>query len=67
MDFTILPDDALATTSADVRKLLDQCGELMLSCASASLASHVALKTVLARIDAGGLRAHRAGAFRGHR
>ncbi|HKQ71485.1 MAG TPA: PEP/pyruvate-binding domain-containing protein [Polyangiaceae bacterium] len=49
IDFTILPDDALATALRDARKVLDQCGELMLSCASASLASHVALKTVLAR------------------
>ena len=49
IDFTILPDDALAAALTDARKLLDRCGELMLSCASASLASHVALKTVLAR------------------
>ncbi len=49
IDFTILPDDALATTLQGARKLLDQCGQLMLSCASASLVSHVALKTVLAR------------------
>ncbi len=49
IDFTILPDDSLATTFGEARKLLDRCGELMLSCASASLASHVGLKTVLAR------------------
>jgi pyruvate,water dikinase len=49
IDFTILPDDALAGALRDARRLLDRCGELMLSCASASLASHVALKTVLAR------------------
>jgi rifampicin phosphotransferase len=49
IDFTILPDVALAAALRDARKLLDRCGELMLSCASASLASHVALKTVLAR------------------
>ena len=49
IDFTILPDDALANTLGDARRLLDKCGELMLSCASASLASHVGLKTVLAR------------------
>src|SRR5207248_2197299 len=48
IDFTILPDDALANALGDARKLLDQCGEVMLSCASSSLASHVALKTVLA-------------------
>jgi pyruvate,water dikinase len=49
IDFTILPDTALGAAFRDARKLLDRCGELMLSCASASLASHVALKTVLAR------------------
>ena len=49
MDLTILPDDALATTLRDVRRLLDETGTLMLACASASLASHLALKTVLAR------------------
>jgi len=48
IDFTILPDDALATALGNARKLLDTCGELMLASASASLASHVALKTVLA-------------------
>jgi pyruvate,water dikinase len=49
IDLTILPDDGLVTTLRDTRRLLDVCGSLMLSCASASLASHVALKTVLAR------------------
>lgn len=49
MDLTILPDDALATTLREARRLLDETGTLMLSCASASLASHLALKTVLAR------------------
>ncbi|MET0595427.1 MAG: PEP/pyruvate-binding domain-containing protein [Polyangiaceae bacterium] len=49
IDFTILPDIALAAALQEARKLLDRCGELMLSCASASLASHVALKTVVAR------------------
>jgi pyruvate,water dikinase len=49
IDFTILPDIALAAALLAARQLLDRCGELMLSCASASLASHVALKTVVAR------------------
>lgn len=49
MDLTILPDEALATTLRQARRLLDDTGTLMLSCASASLASHLALKTVLAR------------------
>jgi pyruvate,water dikinase len=49
IDLAILPDDALATTLRDARRLLDRCGELALACASASLASHLSLKTMLAR------------------
>jgi phosphohistidine swiveling domain-containing protein len=48
IDLAILPDGALATTLRDARRLLDRCGELALACASASLASHLALKTVVA-------------------
>ena len=55
MDFSILPDDALSTTLRASRKLFDQGGELLLSCTSAVLASHIALKTVLARSLAGSL------------
>ena len=55
MDFSILPDDALSTTLRASRKLFDQGGELLLSCTSAVLASHLALKTVLARSLAGSL------------
>ncbi|MFO0592427.1 MAG: PEP/pyruvate-binding domain-containing protein [Polyangiaceae bacterium] len=51
MDLSLLPDDALATTLRGVMKLLDRTGTLMLRCASASLASHLALRTVLGVLD----------------
>jgi pyruvate,water dikinase len=57
MDLTILPDDALSTTLKSARALLDRTGELMLTCASASLAAHLALSTFLERVA---LRAGRA-------
>ncbi|MBK8252185.1 MAG: phosphoenolpyruvate synthase [Polyangiaceae bacterium] len=47
MDLSLLPDDALATTLRRTMKLLDRTGTLMLRCASASLAAHLALKTAL--------------------
>lgn len=49
MDLAILPDDALATTLQQVRGLFIRTGELMLTGTAVSLASYVALKTVLAR------------------
>lgn len=51
LDLSLLPDDALATTLRGVVRLLDRTGTLMLRCASASLASHLALRTVLGIID----------------
>ena len=53
MDLSLLPDDALATTLRGVLKLLDRTGTLMLRCASASLAAHIALRTVLSVLDRG--------------
>lgn len=47
MDATILPDDGIVTTFRTTRTLLHDCGGLMLSCASAALASHIALRTLL--------------------
>lgn len=49
MDVGLLPDDGLATTLKSVRALLDRTGGLMLTCASASLASHLALVMFLQR------------------
>lgn len=49
MDLGLLPDDALAQTLTAARELLVSAGELMLTCASSSLAAHLALTTALAR------------------
>jgi phosphohistidine swiveling domain-containing protein len=49
MDLGLLPDDGLATTLTSARKLLHHTGGLMLRCASASLASHLALVMFLQR------------------
>jgi phosphohistidine swiveling domain-containing protein len=50
LDLGILPDDGLATTLRSATDLLDRTGTLMLACASASLASHLALCQVLERV-----------------
>jgi pyruvate,water dikinase len=50
MDLGLVPDDGLATTLRSAAELLDETGTLMLACASASLASHLALCKVLERI-----------------
>lgn len=52
MDLSLLPDDALATTLRGVARLLDRTGTLMLRCASASLAAHLALRTSLSVVTA---------------
>lgn len=50
MDLGILPDDGLGTTLRSAAGLLDRTGTLMLACASASLANHLALCRVLERV-----------------
>ena len=49
MDLGILPDDSLKTTLREVRDFFERTANLTLSAASASLAAHLGLKTVLAR------------------
>ncbi len=49
LDLSLLPDDALVTTLRGATQLLDRTGTLMLACASASLAAHLALGRLLAR------------------
>lgn len=49
LDLSLLPDDALATTLRDGQRLLAKTGTLMLSAASSSLASHLALRGLLER------------------
>ncbi len=50
MDLGLLPDDALAQTLSGARELLVSAGELMLTCASSSLASHLGLTTALSKL-----------------
>ncbi|MGK3999257.1 PEP/pyruvate-binding domain-containing protein [Sorangium sp. So ce1024] len=50
LDMTLLPDDAIGTTLRSVFLLLERTGTLMLHCASASLASHLALCKALERV-----------------
>ncbi|WP_437588712.1 PEP/pyruvate-binding domain-containing protein [Sorangium sp. So ce1000] len=50
LDMTLLPDDAIGTTLRSVFLLLERTGTRMLHCASASLASHLALCKALERI-----------------
>lgn len=49
MDLSILPDDAFVQTFRRVMQLLSRGGDLMLECASASLASHLALTKLVVR------------------
>jgi pyruvate,water dikinase len=50
MDVGILPDDGVGQTLRSAADLLDRTGTLMLACASASLASHLALCRLLERV-----------------
>lgn len=50
LDLALLPDDALAQTLAAASALMLSAGELMLTCGSASLASHLALTMWLRRV-----------------
>lgn len=52
IDLGILPDDALVTTLNTASALLDRTGTLMLECASASLAAHLALAHLLDQVAA---------------
>ncbi len=49
MDLGILPDDSLKTTLREVRQFFERTAMLSLSCATASLASHLALKSLVTR------------------
>lgn len=50
LELSLLPDDALATTLGACFELLSSGGELMLHCASASLAANVALAATSQRL-----------------
>ena len=50
LDLAILPDEAVARTIRDVQDLLEQTGTVMLTCASSTLGTHLALKMLLERV-----------------
>ncbi len=50
LDLAILPDEALAHTLGDIQQLLERTGTVMLTCASSTLGSHLALRMVLSRL-----------------
>lgn len=54
LDLAILPDDGVGRKFRDVQALLERTGDVMLTCASSALGTHVLLKGVLARVEPGG-------------
>ncbi len=50
LDLAILPDDGLARTLRDLQGLLERTGNVMLTCASSALGTHLALKMLLSRV-----------------
>ncbi|MDP9000090.1 MAG: PEP-utilizing enzyme, partial [Myxococcota bacterium] len=50
LDLAILPDEGVAHTLRDIQALLARTGTVMLTCASSSLGSHLALKAMLERV-----------------
>ncbi|MBX3223399.1 MAG: phosphoenolpyruvate synthase [Labilithrix sp.] len=50
LDLAILPDEGLGRKFRDVQALLERTGDVMLTCASSALGSHILLKGLLARV-----------------
>jgi phosphohistidine swiveling domain-containing protein len=50
LDLAILPDDGVARKIRDVQDMLERTGDVMLTCASSALGTHIILKGVLARV-----------------
>lgn len=51
LDLAILPDEGVARKIRDVQVLLERTGDVMLTCASSALGTHVILKHVLSRVE----------------
>ena len=54
LDLAILPDDGIARKIRDVQALLERTGDVMLTCASSALGTHIILKGVLSRVEPDG-------------
>jgi pyruvate,water dikinase len=50
LDLAILPDEGVARRVRDIQALLERTGTVMLTCASSTLGSHLALKLMLERV-----------------
>ena len=50
LDLAILPDEGVARKIRDVQTLLERTGDVMLTCASSALGTHIILKGVLSRV-----------------
>ena len=50
LDLAILPDDGVARRMRDIQALLERTGTMMLTCASGTLGTHLALKMMLERV-----------------
>jgi pyruvate,water dikinase len=50
LDLAILPDDGVARRLRDIQALLERTGIVMLTCASSTLGTHLALKMMLERV-----------------
>lgn len=53
LDLAILPDEGLSRTIRDVQDLLERTGNVMLTCASSALGTHLALSKLLSRLADG--------------
>ncbi|MBS2015273.1 MAG: phosphoenolpyruvate synthase [Deltaproteobacteria bacterium] len=51
LDLAILPDEGVARKIRDVQALLERTGDVMLTCASSALGTHVILKHVISRVE----------------
>ena len=51
LDLAILPDEGVARKIRDVQVLLERTGDVMLTCASSALGTHIILKGVLSRVE----------------
>src|SRR5262249_47753409 len=50
LDLAILPDEGVGRKFRDVQTLLERTGDVMLTCASSALGSHLLLTSLLARV-----------------
>lgn len=50
LDLAILPDEGVGRKFRDVQTLLERTGDVMLTCASSALGSHILLKGLLSRV-----------------